>query len=189
MPVITFLQEFMSDCDASGIHEGAVIRLFKQCLADQAEEVVKMRVMQTSSANFYHEGALKSYCAIVQFLLKRYGTGAGIARLEAEVRSLRKESMTPTEYAHERRTRILTCGSLYDEKFCRTLFVGGRTHLIRNILRHLWAERQYASVEDLVQREEMLLIVQERWPRKKEPINDEPETQRGSPCNSNPEKR
>lgn len=101
MSVVAFLQEFTSACDACGIHKGTATWLIKQVLTVSAEAAVKVQVKLTKYADFYHDGALKSYFAIVQSLLKRYIMDDNIARLNADVRSLRQQLMTPAEYAQE----------------------------------------------------------------------------------------
>lgn len=73
--------------------------LFKQYFTGLAEAAVKAKVTITSSAKCYHKGALKSYSAIVQFLLKQYVTDDNIAKLDAEVDSLREALMARAEYA------------------------------------------------------------------------------------------
>lgn len=90
MSVAAFLQEFNSACDACSIYEGAAMWLFRQFLTSPAEAAVKRQMTLLHSTNFLHEGPLKSYSAIVQFILKRHVTYENIARLDAEVCKLRQ---------------------------------------------------------------------------------------------------
>lgn len=53
------------------------------------------QVRLSKSVNLYHEGALRSYSAIVQFLLERYAKDDNVEKMEAEVHRLRKGSMIP----------------------------------------------------------------------------------------------
>lgn len=52
MSIVAFLQEFNSTFNACGIHENGAVWLFKQYIADPAEEAVKARDMLTNSAKF-----------------------------------------------------------------------------------------------------------------------------------------
>lgn len=112
MWVNAFLQEFKSACYVRGIHEGAAMRLFKQYSTGPAEAAVKARDMLASSATFYHEGALKSNSAIVQYLLKRYVMADSIAELDAEVCYLRQVSVIPAEHTQKLRMKTQSCGSV-----------------------------------------------------------------------------
>lgn len=69
--VVAFFENFESACNACGIHEGPAMWLFKHGLTSAAETAVRVRVTLTTSAKVNHEGVLKSYAAIVQFLLNR----------------------------------------------------------------------------------------------------------------------
>lgn len=73
----------------------------------------------------------------------------------------------PPELAEGLWTTMLSSGSVYDEKFLKALFVEGVTHPICNTLRRWCVEHQYASLEDLAQREESLLNLEGR-PQQKE---------------------
>lgn len=64
--------------------------LLGQLLPGPPEAAVKVQVTVKNCANFYPEGALELYFTDVQFLLTRYVTDDNIAKLDAEVRSLRK---------------------------------------------------------------------------------------------------
>lgn len=63
--------------------------LFKKSLIGSVEAAVNARLTLTSSTNVFDKAALRSYSAIVQFLLSRYVTDDDIAQLYAEVRSFR----------------------------------------------------------------------------------------------------
>lgn len=89
MSAIAFLQELRSEYDTGGIQGGAAVWLFNQFSKGEAMAAVKVRVALESSANFHHEGAIKSYSSIVHFLLKHYVTDGNIARLDAVVRGHR----------------------------------------------------------------------------------------------------
>lgn len=104
--------------------------LFKHDLTDPAEGAGKERVTLTSSANFYYEITLRWYQAIDQFLLQLYVPNDNIAKIDAEVRSLRQGLMTVADYAQEMWRRPLIRGSVYDEKSLNALFVEGGTHPI-----------------------------------------------------------
>lgn len=87
MSIISVLQEFKSVCNVCIIHEGGTL-LFKQYFTGPIKPAAKAQVLLGNSASFYHEGALKSYYTIVQFLLKRCATDISIAELDADLRNL-----------------------------------------------------------------------------------------------------
>lgn len=93
MLIFAFLQELKSTCDVCRIHEHPAMCIFKQFLTCTVNAGVEKPVTLTRFVSFYHEGALKSYSAIVQFLLRRYVTNDNIAKLYVEVRDLRHGSM------------------------------------------------------------------------------------------------
>lgn len=68
--LIALLQQLDSACHVYGIHVSTAIRLFMQFLTDPAETVLKAEVTLSNSATFYHDHALKSCSANVQFLLR-----------------------------------------------------------------------------------------------------------------------
>lgn len=113
---------------------------------------------------------IKAILRYVQFLLKRYVMNDDIAKPDPKVRSLHQGSMTPTEFLQDLWTKTLSCGSVSDEKSFMALFVDIVNHSIRKTLRHWWAEHQYASLEELVQRAEYILDSLGRPPQK-EAIN------------------
>lgn len=90
MSVMSFLQKFMSVCDACEIHEGVAMRLFKQFLTSLSVATVKGRVTLMHFANLYHAGALKSSSDIIQFVLMHYVTYKNIAKLDMIVLNRRQ---------------------------------------------------------------------------------------------------
>lgn len=110
MSVDAFLQYFTSGCDACRIHEVKAMRLVKQSLTHPVEVAAKVLVMLASSANFYHEAALKWYSAILCFLLRLFVTDNNTEMLYSESRNLSKASMTPPEYARELWRKTLSYG-------------------------------------------------------------------------------
>lgn len=58
---------------------------------------MKAQVTLANCAISYHEGASKSYSAILQSLVFRYVTDDTIANWDAEMSSLRKRSMVPAK--------------------------------------------------------------------------------------------
>lgn len=115
MSVIAFLQKFKLAWDASGIHKGAAIWIFKHFFTDPAEASVKERVLLMSYANVNHDGVQISYSAIVEYLLKRCVKDYNIAKLNSELRDLGKRSMILAWYEKDWRSKTLRCGSAYDE--------------------------------------------------------------------------
>lgn len=101
MSVIAFLLALELACDPCGIRESAKLKLFKPFFTLPADVAAKPRVILANSTNFYHVDALKSYCGLLQFLLNPYLTDNNIPNLEAELRNLRQESMTCSEYAQK----------------------------------------------------------------------------------------
>lgn len=99
MSVIAFLQEIKSACDACEADEDAAVWLLKQLWRIPDEKAVKAWVTVTSSAISHDEGAIKSYCTSLQFFLKFYVTDENIAKVDAEVRSLRRGWSKQAEYA------------------------------------------------------------------------------------------
>lgn len=95
MSVIAFFWEIKWACDACRIHEGVALQVLKQFLTGPAEAGVKARAMETSTINVHYEGALKSYCAILQVLPKRYGIGQNLAKLNHRVSNIRQEPLSP----------------------------------------------------------------------------------------------
>lgn len=91
---------------------------------------MKARLPLSNTARLYRDGALKSYSANVQFLLKRCVTDDDIAELDTEVRDLRQESMAPVQCAQKLWTRTLICGSVYDEESLKAIFAEEVTHPI-----------------------------------------------------------
>lgn len=89
--------------DAPGHHEVAVQAIPQR----SAEDAVKARMTLKYSARFYNEGKLKSHCAIVQLLQKRYVTYDSITKLYAEVRDLKQASLASADYAPELLTRTV----------------------------------------------------------------------------------
>lgn len=79
---------------------------------------------------------MKSYSAIVQLPLKCYVGNDNIAKLDAEVCSFRRGLTAPADYAREVWTKAFSCGSVYDEKLLRALFLEEGTHPIREALQH-----------------------------------------------------
>lgn len=114
--VLPFLQKFKVASGADRIREGAGMWLLKQFWAVPIEAAVKTRVMFMNSANFYFEGALKSYFTIVQLLLKGYVTDRNVRKLDAEMSDLTKALMTPADYARELLTKTLNYEFVTDEK-------------------------------------------------------------------------
>lgn len=111
--------------------------MFKQYITGPAEAAVKVRVTQSNSTNLYHVGPLKSYFAIFQFLLKRVVTDDNTAKLNVELYNLRQGSTRSTEFLHELWTKTFRCGSVYDEKCLKTLFLEAVTHSICKTLCNL----------------------------------------------------
>lgn len=77
---------------------------------------MKVRVTLTTSANFYHEGALKSCSTVVQLPHKSYDTKSSIEMLDEELHRFRQGSMSLSYYLQELWTRTLSCGSGHGEK-------------------------------------------------------------------------
>lgn len=101
MLVIIFVQRVKSACNTCRFHESTAKWLFEQYLIGPVEAAMKVRVTSTSSATFYHQGALKSYLAIVQFLLKSYVTDDSVAKPEMGAPNIRQSLMAPAEYTQE----------------------------------------------------------------------------------------
>lgn len=141
--------------------------LLKQYLIGPIEAAVKARERLSNATNFYHEDALKSLSAIVQFVLKHHATDYKIVKLEAGVRRLRQRLMKSAEFSEELWTKKLSFGSVYDEKSIKIVSVKDATQSICQTISHWRAEHQYACPEDLTQRAESLLDLQGRPPPKK----------------------
>lgn len=71
------------------------------------------------------EGRLTSFYAIVNYLLKQFATEDNIATVEADIWDFRQGSLTATGYAQQLWKKTLTCGSIYNEKILKGLFVEG----------------------------------------------------------------
>lgn len=65
------------------------------------------------------------------------------------------------EFLQVSRPKTLSFGPVYDEKSFKALFLEGDTRSVCKTKRHWWAEHHHASMEDLVQRVESLLYLQE----------------------------
>lgn len=94
MFVVIFLQEFQSAWHARRIHKARAFWLFEKYLTNLVMASLESRLTLMNGTNSHHEGPLKSYSAIAQFLLKNYVAYVNIAKLDAEVRHLRQEPMT-----------------------------------------------------------------------------------------------
>lgn len=77
---------------------------------------MKARLILKSFVSVDHEGALKPYSTVVQFVLKSYITNDNLAKLDVEVGNVKRGSITMEKYSHELSTKSLTLGSVYDEK-------------------------------------------------------------------------
>lgn len=91
------------------MHERAEIWLFNQFLPGSPEAALKAPAMRAGFTEHYHEGALKSYSAVVQFLQTRYVSDDNTKELDVEMRNIRQGSMSLTEYAQEHWLKTLSC--------------------------------------------------------------------------------
>lgn len=87
-------------------------------------------------ANVYHEGALETYSAIVQYHSEPGVTDDNTAKLDAAVSIFRQESLTSAEYGRELGKKTLSLGSVYDEKSVQILFLEKAIHTTRKTTRH-----------------------------------------------------
>lgn len=123
--------------------------LFKQFLTGAGDVAVKVQAAITNSVNSYHEIALKSYSAVVHFLLDCYFTNDNTVKIDAEVCHLRQGLMITARYAQKVWTVTVSSGLVYDEKSHIILFVEAVTNPIRMTLRHWWSEHQPASLKHI----------------------------------------
>lgn len=107
---------------------------------------------ETTAANFYHEGALKSYFTIVQFVFRRYVANTNTATLNAKMRSVRQGLMTVAEITQGSWTMTMSCVSVHDEKSLNALFLKEATHPNRKTAQHWSTEQERAYLENLAQR-------------------------------------
>lgn len=112
MSVFSALQEVKSADDACRFHKDDAIWISKQVWVGPAEAMVRAQVSLSKPVIVYHEVALKSYSAIVQFLFKHYVTDGNIARLHADVRSVWQGLMAAVEYGQEQWKIILNYRSV-----------------------------------------------------------------------------
>lgn len=97
--VITSLQKFKAACDASNIHKGANMWLFKHYLAGPVEAVTKGRVALRTETAKSKERYLTLFSAIFSYLHKRFAKDDTITTFDTDIQNFKQDSLTATYFA------------------------------------------------------------------------------------------
>lgn len=96
----------------------------KEYFTSLVNALVKQWKTLSNAANFNDEGTLMSYSVIVQFHLKHYAKYKRTDKLDREVRSLLKVSITTIQSAQGLLTNMLSCWTAYDENSVKAIRFG-----------------------------------------------------------------
>lgn len=110
LSVIGFLQAFKVACDAFSIPEGFALWLFKKIVTKPVENVIKARMTLPTESIGTQERRLRTYPAVINFLLKSYATDDKIAIADGAIQKFWLGALSASDFTQQDWTKTL--------KFC-----------------------------------------------------------------------
>lgn len=132
-----------------------------QYLDGSVKAVFKARMAIPKETARSKKRYLTSFSAIVNDLLKWLTTDENNAIVDVNIRSLKQNSLTVTDYVLRLRKRTLGGGCVYNEKVLNGLFFEGVYFFICQILRQRWSEKQHAALETLHKKKSLFPTIKE----------------------------
>lgn len=95
-------------------------------------------------------GLLKTYCEVVNYLLKTYATNENISCAVRDIATYKKpDKMTPTEYGNALWMRTFVCGTVYDEDRVKGLFLEGLSECVKPAIDTFWGTHPTLDLHQL----------------------------------------
>lgn len=160
--VVSFLSNFKSACDSNIIHEGAAILLVSYFSWKPANAALWHPLIADKKSHQQRD-RLTTYCYVVNYLFKTYGTNNFIAEAEVEILNFKEPfEMFAVQYFQALREKAIWCGMVYNKQILNTIFTEGLHTFNRYSLCTYWGANRNATLQNLARHATSLVTSREK---------------------------
>ena len=152
LKILEFLWKFKFACDSNGVHEGMAVWLFQYFLDGSVHTAVTSRL--SANIHGYHRrneaDALRTFPAVVNFLLRQYATDDVISEAHLDLTTFRQSSgMLEEDFSELLMKKNRLCGNVLDDLALKASFIEGLLPAIRSAVRshsHDFPSKTYSQI-------------------------------------------
>lgn len=150
LAILSFVLAFQMEFDTNGIPKGAAMWLFHVFMKELVGAALSAGRCLASSRWSHKEGKLTSYFQVSSYFVNTYATDDIIVEADVDNINYRQlQDVNDVDYSQSPWTKVLSCGSVYEEYPLNGTFIRDLRSSILQTVRSYWVKNKGVSVQRL----------------------------------------